>query len=190
MNKKVIFGVLMLVFATVTAIAEEPSTIKVVVINQRNTGVFKVIYQAEQASDVKLTIYNVNGTIVYQERVSETNGFSRPVNFKGMRHGVYTIEVVDNQSQRVHRIEYANESIVKNVHVARINETGKYLVAAADQHGEEVNVKIYDGMSNLVHNQNVVLTGNYAMVYNLKGVKGTPTFEVTDNTGNVKTVKY
>jgi hypothetical protein len=36
----------------------------------------------------------------------------------------------------------------------------------------------------------MTVSGSFGLVYNLKQVAGTPTFEVTDKTGNVKTIKY
>jgi hypothetical protein len=77
------------------------------------------------------------------------------------------------------------------VHLAKIADTEKYLLAVAKSGNEEqINVKIYDGNSNIVHNETLVVKGDFGLVYNLKNVAGLPTFEVTDKTGNSKVIRY
>ncbi|MBC7946344.1 MAG: hypothetical protein H7Y42_00580, partial [Chitinophagaceae bacterium] len=50
--------------------------------------------------------------------------------------------------------------------------------------------RIYDGSNNLVHTEYRTIDGNFGLVYNLTNVQGLPTFEVADNSGNVRTIKY
>lgn len=169
------------------AFATEPNA-KVAVVGQKQAGTFKVIYNGE--GKVKMNILNSEGQVLFTETINTTKGFVRPVNFSGLAFGEYTIEIADASGKQIQKIQYQGGTVAKNVHVAKIGEDGKYLLAVANKKDEQINVKIFDGENNLVHDQNVTVNGDLGLVYNLKQISGTPTFEVTDNTGVVKTVKY
>jgi hypothetical protein len=188
-TKNVIFTALVAMFVSVLAFAKDPGSPKIVVVNQKS-GVFKVIYEGSKAARVTMRILNAKGVEVFSENLGSVEGFVRPVNFTGMAPGEYTIEIADNAGKQIHKVAYKNETSINAVHVARIAESNKYLLAVANKGSEEINVKIFDGANNLVHDENMTVKGNFGLVYNLTQVAGTPTFEVTDKTGNVKTIKY
>jgi hypothetical protein len=169
------------------AFATEPNP-KVAVVGQKQSGTYKVIYGGE--GKVKMNIRNSAGETLFTETITSSNGFIRPVNFSGLEFGEYTIEIADAAGKQVQKVQYQSAAIAKDIHVAKINEEGKYLLAVANKNAEKINVKIFDGENNLVHNENVTVNGSLGLVYNLKQISGTPTFEVTDNTGAVKTVQY
>jgi hypothetical protein len=106
-----------------------------------------------------------------------------------MEPGEYTIEIADESGKQIQKVNYRNETSVKSVHVSKIAEEGKYLLAIANKGSEQINIRIYDGAGNQVHDENMTITGNFGLVYNLKQVSGTPTFEITDKTGNTKVIK-
>ncbi len=190
MKTKLMVSALLVALVTGTAVAVDPVGPKVVVVNQQESGMFKVIYEGEKAGRVNLKISNQDGAVVFNESVTGVNGFIRPVNFKGMDAGEYTIEVSDASGKQVSKVNYEIEQTVNRVHVAKIAGDNKYLLAVAKGSKDEFNVKIFDGASNLVHNENLVVNGDFGLVYNLKDVAGIPTFEVTDKTGNTKVIKY
>ncbi len=163
---------------------------RVVVVNQKNSGTFKVIYEGEKVGNVKMTILNKRGQVVFKETTQNVDGFMRPVNFTGMEPGEYSIEIADASGKQIQHIMYANTTSVKSVQVSKIKEEGKYLLAVANNGSEQINVRIFDGANNLVHNEDLTINGNFGLVYNLKDVVGVPTFEVTDRTGNIRTIKY
>ena len=171
------------------AFATEPTS-KVAVINQKQSGTFKVIYEGAHQGKVKLNIRNSSGETVFTETINGLAGFIRPVNFTGLEFGEYTIEIADETGTVTQVINYQLASVAKNGHVAKMNAENKYLLAIANPGKETINVKIFDGDNNLVHNESVIVNGSLALVYNLKEVVGAPTFEVTDNSGAVKTIKY
>jgi hypothetical protein len=190
MKTKLMVSALLVALITGAAVAADPVGPKVVVVNQKESGMFKVIYEGVKAGRVNLKISNQDGAVVFSESVAGVNGFIRSVNFKGMNAGEYTIEISDASGKQVSIVNYEIEQSVGPVHVAKIAGENKYLFAVAKGSNEEINVKIFDGSSNLVHNENLVVNGNFGLVYNLKDVAGTPTFEVTDKTGNTKVIKY
>lgn len=187
-TKSMLVAVMMLV--SIVTIAKDPVTPRLVVVTQKSAGTFKVIYEGEKKGSVKMNILNANGTLVYTETMKSVDGFIRPVNFSQMTPGQYTIEIIDANGKNVQLVNYATETSTTSVHVAKISEEGKYLLAVANSGAEEINVKIFDGANNLVHNESVMVKGSLGLVYNLKQVAGNPTFEVTDKLGAIKTVRY
>ncbi len=187
-TKNVVLSILVTMFVSVLALANEPGNPKVVVVSQKS-GVFKVIYEGSKARKVSIKIFNAKGQEVFAEVLRSVNGFMRPLNFEGMEPGEYRIEIADESGKQIQNVNYHNETSVKSVHVTKIAKEGKYLLAIANNGSEQINVRIYDGAGNQVHDENMTITGNFGLVYNLKQVSGTPTFEVTDKTGNTKVIK-
>ena len=174
-----------------------------VVIGQK-PGTFKVIYKADEKSTVKINVLNSAGKVIYSETLNKISGFIRPINLTGMEFGEYLIQLDNGTEKRVQKVTYSNpvadarkitstedaKEIASMVHVSKMAENGMYLLGIADAAGERLNVRIYDGGDNLVHSKTIRPDGDYAVVYNLKQVAGTPTFKVSDATGAVKTVKH
>lgn len=179
----------MMVLASIFSFAIEPSNSQLVIVNQKETGMFKVIYQGTSEQNVVMKIYNQSGEVVFTETIKSVKGFIRPVNFTGMDAGEYSIEIADLNGKQLQKVAYNTTSKVKSVHVSKVSEEGKYLLAVASNGSEQINVRIFDGDNNLVHNENMTINGNFGLVYNLKQVIGVPTFEITDNTGNAKVIK-
>jgi len=181
---------LLVAWITGSTLAADPVGPKVVVVNQKESGMFKVIYEGAKAGRVNLKITNQDGVIVFNESVAGVNAFIRPLNFNGMDAGEYNIEVSDASGKQVTMVNYQIEQTVGAIHVSKIAGGNKYLFAVASGANEAINVKIFDGSSNLVHNENFLVNGSFGLVYNLKDVVGVPTFEVTDKTGTTKVIKY
>ncbi len=179
----------MMVLASIFTFASEPSTSQLVIINQKETGMFKVIYQGVSEQTVVMKIYGQGGKVVFTETIKSVKGFILPVNFSGMEAGEYIIEVTDENGKQLQKVSYLTETNVKSIHVSKVSEEGKYLLAVANNGTEKINVRIFDGDNNLVHNENMTINGNFGLVYNLKQVVGTPTFEITDNNGKTKVIK-
>lgn len=194
-NKKTIMKTTSLFIAALVVVSaafgkEEPSSKGLAVVPVKGSEVFKVIYKGETAGRVKLNIYNVNGSVVFTESFSGTDGFIRPLNFKGLESGEYIIELVDASGKKTEKISYSKTVSAKSIHVSKVAESDKYLLAVAGAGSEEIRVNIYDGGNNLVHSEIRVVNGDYAQLYSLKNVNGTVTFEVTDKEGIVKTASF
>ncbi len=179
----------LMVLAGSVAFSNGPGSPRVVVVSQKNSGTFKVIYQGEKVGNVKMTILNQDGRIVFAETTPNVDGFVRPVNFTGMEPGEYSIVIADGSGRQIQNIVYSTVTAVKNVQVSKIKGQDKYLLAVADNGTEQINVRIFDGENNLVRSEDLTVKGNFGLVYNVKDVSGVPTFEVTDKMGNIKTVK-
>jgi hypothetical protein len=171
------------------AFAQESANPKFIVVSQGISGLYKVVYDNPGASKVKMNIYRSNGERVFSEALS-VEGFVRTVNFNGMYSDNYTIEVADNGGKHVQTVAYGPVSKT-NIHVARLDkESSRYLLSVANDSSAEINVRILDGENNVVHTQSLAVNGSVGLVYDLTRVQGAPTFEVADNSGTYRTIKY
>ncbi|HWA33048.1 MAG TPA: hypothetical protein VG737_02910 [Cyclobacteriaceae bacterium] len=181
------FMAAVIVLASTAAFAD-PVLPKVAILNL-NGGTFKVIYQGKETGPVRMTITNRSNDVVFTESTHNLSGFVRNVNFEGMTPGEYTIEIADKAGKSVQKIVYGKQSSVKAIRVTRLGGEPKYLLAVAHTGAEQLNVRIFDGADNLVHNEVRNIEGDFGIVFNLAGVSGTPSFEVTDGTGAVRRIK-
>jgi hypothetical protein len=187
MKTKSILLAAMLMIST-AVLADEPGAPKLVVVGQKESGLFKVIYENPKSGKVKMTILNSNGDALYTESIKVNDGFILPVNFSGLTPGEYSIEVTDGTAKQIQKVSYNTSSKAQTIHVAKLtNEVNKYLLSVAAEGA--INVRILDNANNIIHEQDLNVNGSLGLVYNLKAVSS-PTFEVTDSQGNVKTVKY
>ncbi len=180
-----------LVLVGTSAFANGPGSPRLAVISQTNPGMFKIIYEKNGViSNVRMTILNHENEIVFTETTKNVDGFIRSVNFTQMDPGEYTVEVADKSGKQIQKVVYGEIAPIQNVHVSKISDEGKYLLSVTNSGKNRINVQIFDGTNNLVHNESTTINGNYGLVYNLKAVEGVPTFEISDKTGVIHTVKY
>lgn len=177
-----------LVFANGT---DEPitSTSSVAVTNSTGSSLFKLYYTAYREGDVRVSIMNQSGKIVFTEKLRKTDGFIRPYNFEGLAAGDYTIQIENADGKRVEKVHYNAGIIEKQIHIVKLPDEGKYLLSVASKGADQVNVNIYNVKDELIHSQVSFVNKQFAEVINLKGIHAF-TIEVTDNTGLLKTLKY
>lgn len=188
MKTKLMVSALFVALLTGAAAAADPVVPKVAVVNQKGTGTFKVIYEGVKVGNVSLKIVNQEGMTLYRETITNVDGFIRPLNFKSLEQGEYTIEVSDSFGKYVEKVDYKIEQTASAIHIARIAGENKYLLSV--EKGKDITVRIFDGQDKLVHSESRVINGNLGLVYNLQNIAGVPTFEVTDNTGKTKVIRF
>ena len=127
MKTKLMLSALLVAWITGSTLAADPVGPKVVVVNQKESGMFKVIYEGAKAGRVNLKITNQDGVIVFNESVAGVNAFIRPLNFNGMDAGEYNIEVSDASGKQVTMVNYQIEQTVGAIHVSKIAGGNKYL---------------------------------------------------------------
>ncbi len=190
MNAK-LFLAAMIVLVSTAAFSNGPGP-RIAVVNQKNASTFKVIYEGSEAGKVKMTIFDKNDNVVFAETTKTAGGFIRNVNFEGMNPGEYTIEIADKDGKQAQKVTYAKKTSVQNVQISKLasNESKYLLSVACTGTQEQISVRIFDGANNLVHTESRTINGNFGLVYNLADVAGVPTFEVADNTGAIRTIRY
>ena len=184
MKTRSIFTAVLMVIGVAVASAQTVS------VEKKNANVFKITYSNETVGKVKVSITNAQGSEVYAETLANVKNFALPLNFVGMEQGAYTVEIASATGKSVETINYATEAIIKNVHVAKLDEASKYLLAVSSEGTEQINVKIFDSANQLVLDEMKNSNNGFAQVYNLKNITGAFTIEVSDLSGNTKTVRY
>ena len=176
--------------AVLMVIGVAAASAQTVAVEKKSANIYKITYQEQTPGTVKMSIFNAAGSEVYAETLKDVKNFARPLNFVGMEQGEYTIELVNSNGKRVEKINYLLEPSLKNVHVAKIANESKYLLAVTNSGTETINVKIFDSANQLVLDENKSSNNGFAQVYNLKNLSGAFTFEVSDAKGNTKTIRY
>jgi ABC-type antimicrobial peptide transport system permease subunit len=185
-TKKVMLSILAMVLSVI-GFANEPGDPRLVVVSHK-PGLYKVIYESK-AQKVFISIYNYDGAEVFSKAIKCVHGFILPVNFDGMLPGEYTIQVVEPNGKQTQKITYTPVTVTANIHVSKMTDKDKYLLSVMNADEELIRIRIFDGADNLVHDERIAISGNFGLIYNLKQVTGTPTFEITDKTGVTKVIK-
>ena len=163
------------------------------VVNLNHSSIFKVIYKAAEKSNVKLSILDNKGVLIFQETMRQTDGFVRPYNFANIGAGEYVIELESGNSKRAEKIIYSTGKIERTGKVVNINklagQENKYVVALSMPAQDIVTINIFDEAHELIHSETHRVYGEFGQVYNLKKLKSF-TIEISDSSGLVKTVKY
>lgn len=180
----------LLVSAFVAFGNDEPKKAGLAVLHGKGSEVFKVIYKNETAGKVKVNVYNDRAEVVYTEQLTNTAGFILPLNFSKLGFGAYTVELIDASGKQIEKIVY-EPTKVENIRIAKLgNADGKFLVSVMNAKNDKVTVRIFDNYNNLLHDEVKSVSGDFAQVYTVKNLTGACTFEVTDNSGHVKTVQF
>lgn len=190
-TKSLYFAALLVIGAAVTAIGkDEPSSAGMAVVSVKGSEVVKVIYKGESAGKVKLNVYNAASQIVFSDTRNSVDGFILPLNFSRLQFGVYTFELTDATGTKTEKINYQPAGSVSNVHISKIGNDGKFLLSVAKKGNEDINVKIFDGFNNLVHNSSKQVSGDFAQLFSIKNFSGSCTFEVTNSAGETTIVRF
>ena len=191
MRTKSIYLVALLLMGAVATFGKDDPTSGMAVLSAKGTDVFRVVYKTETASNVKVKLYNANGDIIHSASINNTTGFILPLNLGKLNYGEYRLELTDANGKHIERIAYQNVIPVDNIRVARLTTAeDKFMVSVMSAKSETVTVKIFDSYYNLLHTEVKSVSGDFAQVYNVKNLTGACTFEVSDETGRVKTVQF
>jgi hypothetical protein len=189
-TKSLYIAALLVIGATFNSIAKDEPTAGIAVVSSKGSQVVKIIYKGENAGKVKLSILDASSKVIFTETRNSTEGFILPLNFAGLAYGEYTLLVTDANGTKSEKINYEPAQATNVIHVAQIDDSGKFLLSVTKSGNQNVNVKIYDGFNNLVHDGNSNVAGDFAQVYVIKNYSGTCTFQVSNNNGGSKTVSF
>ena len=145
---------------------------------------FKVYYKGSQQADVKVSIRDAGDNILFSETIKKSDGFVRPYNFSSLPEGDYTIQIADKFGRQIEKISYKREKSETLAHLLKVSgSSAKYLLTVSNRADGDVTVRIYDEANNVIYDKKEQVTKDFAKVYNLEGIPGEFTFEVTDAKG-------
>ena len=176
-----VVGVLVSTFALASKPGEGSASSQLAVV-KRTESTFKLYYQSAEKLNVKITLTDSQGKVIFKEWVNKTDGFIRPYNVSGLALGSYTVTVDNGQSIRSENFYHGSTPIVKHASVLQLSDN-KYLLSIKGKFVTgKVNVKIYDG-GTLLHKQQHDISGDFGQLFRLENIANPVTFEVTDSAG-------
>jgi hypothetical protein len=153
----------------------------------QNGSTIKLLYRAEQLSNVKIQILNEKNEIVLTERLKNVDGFLRPYNFSELPAGEYSFVVTDARGSQIEKISYSEkikpERIAKLMPVAGNDK--KLLLSVPNKQRDIITISILDEAGNVLYSEKEAISDDFAKIYNLEVFKGKMRFHVVDSKGNV-----
>jgi hypothetical protein len=145
---------------------------------------FKLYYKGSQSTDVKVAIRDAGDHTLFAETIKKSDGFVRPYNFSHLPDGEYTIQIDDKNGRQIQKISYKREKTETFAHLLKVSGSdAKYLLTVSNRANGDVTVRIYDDADNIIYNKREEVSKDFAKIYNLEGIPGRFTFEVTDADG-------
>ncbi|MBL0740117.1 hypothetical protein [Chryseolinea lacunae] len=186
-----VFAVMMVMSTTMFARkVDAPATTSATAV-MKNGSTFKLFYKGVKESTVKVTIINGADQIVYKEVLRKVESFMRPYNFSNLPEGEYTIELSDDQGTHTEKVSYEKGIIEKLAHLSRIgSDNSRLMLTVANKDSKSLLVKIFNEEHVLLYSGREETQGDFAKIYNLEKVSGKVLFEITDDQGTTKTLRY
>ena len=158
-------------------------------IKKAGTSTYHVFYTNSKPQIVKIAILDVNGKMVFFEKIRNVDGFARPYNFSELGEGEYTLQVEDQSGIRKEHVSYYTEKASSLFNVIKF-KSNKFLVTSPRKENATVAVKIYNESGDLLYNDSSTLNESFARVYRLDNISGAITFKITDTAGASKVLTF
>lgn len=157
----------------------------------RSGSTFKVFYKGGSINNVTVNIYDSRGEKVLSDHVGKLENFMRPYNFSALPEGQYSIELIDNSGKLVESVEYRSGKIEKVANLIKMAKgDSKYLLVVPSKGKEVLHVKILDANGAVAYSAVENIDGDFAKVYDLKSLGNNFSFQITDNKGAIKSLRY
>lgn len=157
----------------------------------KNGTTFKLYYKGAEQSDVKISIVDDTHRVVFSEVLKKVDGFVRPYNLSSLPEGKYTIELSNKNGKVIENINHELKTPQRFAHVHKVaGAEGKFLVTLSNKGADNITVKIFDGSNNELYKDQSEVIDDFARVYNLQKISGKFRFEISDNSGWVKSLTY
>ena len=192
MQLKITTFAIALTLISALSMANAPSNIKIV---PASGNVFTLYYAAAPTGLVKVSIVDSRNKILFTENILKTNAFTRPYNFSELSPGEYKIIVEDKSGRQEQIVKYGINETKTYIKIAEMSkEESKFLLSIGSTTSQTVIVRIYDNANGLVHEQEMEVSGNYGLIFNLSKVrssnKSIVMFEVSTSAGEVQTAMF
>ena len=130
----------------------------------------KLIYQAQEAEPVYVSIKNSRGDLLLNERYSKTDGFVLPLNMETAASGSYEVEVKGKLGTIKETIVHTSQADLLKERLFIQTKDGMFGVVGFDLGATDFNVLVYNDQSEMIYQDKVTSDGILNKVYNLEEV--------------------
>jgi hypothetical protein len=147
------------------------------------SDVYLIKYTGSKTGKVTVSIKDSKGNEIITRSILAVRDFSMPINFSSVAEDIYTVQI-DNGTEKVTQtLNYTNETAPTFSHVTNLGNK-HYLFTASHAGLEKILIVITDGNGAIVFEENKVIKGDAAFLFDLTKVSGQPTFDVTEESGH------
>lgn len=193
MRKLTLLAVLITVFSAVgfaKATPEDGETSKFKIVAKSDVK-FDLIYVAEEAGDVYVTIYDAKGNKVSSKTVTDAKSFKRTYDFSKLRPGKYKVVVKNADGTSNEVINYKIKKAILQTFVTKIPDSKSVKVHVGAFNAERpVTVNIYDQNNKLIHTEEIKNKSSFSKVYDLSGTAAKAVNVRVLNDGETKSFAY
>lgn len=183
--KNLILAIAMLLTTQVISEAKTPVSLAV---TAKSASSYEIAYTTHERSTVKITVTDESGKALSSRVVRNIGNFKMPVQLQDLKYGKYYV-TVDNGSEVLKKELNYQQAAPIYTHVSKLTES-KYLLSISNTGvSQPVKISVYDASSNLLHSSKEIIDGQKAVVVRMQNVKGDPTFEVSDPSGQFEVIQ-
>lgn len=109
-------------------------------------GIFKLIYQTPEVTELEIRIINENGQTIHKEVLKANKSFTRSYNLKHYSSGSYVFQTKDKNGSLTQTVSHDRS---RGITMYKLGDTKKVKLIVAEP-GQELEVNIYDRFGNFV----------------------------------------
>lgn len=140
----------------------------------------KVIYVNTEKSDVRISMMDEQGEMIFTERIKDKEAFIRPYNLSNLEEGIYQIEIKHDDGMLVGQIACVHEESESPIeggksefvaHVSKITMSDRkerYLLSIPCTGEDEYTISIRNEADDLLYRNTVHTSGDFAQMYRME----------------------
>ena len=126
---------------------------------------YSVVYTTEDKNPVRVKIYNSNGSIIHNERISG-GSFWKAYDFKNQKAGLYKFEIIDGDNTITREVAH---KLTNKELAMKVDDLGnsKFKVSVRGVDHNPVTVSVKDSEGNIVYYDEVNTKADFDRVFDL-----------------------
>jgi hypothetical protein len=154
-----------------------------IIARKDSSGVYLVSYTGTKTGRVIFQVKDEQGTTMVTRTIHNTKDFQIPINFSSVAEGKYIVQIDNGSDTRTETVNYSNATAPTYSRITNLGDK-KFLLMASHIGSEKISIRITDDTGSILYDKEKIIKGDFAMLFNLKGIHGEPTFEITEKSGN------
>jgi len=175
MTKKPI-AVLLIVFSTAfstmgSVTVDGDTGTNVLVSGKKGTAVYNLTYMDDTAGNLKVTIMDEAGYVVYTEYIKYQKSFVKPFNLRNLPAGNYKFVIKNGEDVYEELIAHQLTIPEFDISAERLADAGKIKLTVKGQEMLPLTVRIFDADQELVYSKSVKSEKSFFQIYDISKVK-------------------